>query len=96
MGSCLTLRNKLLEETHMLIKQETLFGGGKGTQENCSAAWLTGSSFMVIGFISGLPLASHSDSASFLVVHASLNQDGCRREGSWEVVGHVASPFDLS
>ena len=80
----------------MLIKQQTLFRRCMGTQENCSAVWLTVSSFMVIGFISGLSLADLSDSASFLVVHALFNQDGCQREGFWEVVGLVASPFDLS
>ena len=79
----------------MLIKQQTLFGRRKGTQGNCSAVWLTVYSFMVIGFISGLSLADHSDSASFLVVHALFNQDGCQ-QGFWEVVGLVASPFDLS
>ena len=26
----------------------------------------------------------------------SLSQDGCQREGFWEVVEHVVSPFDLS
>jgi len=31
-------------------------------------------------------LASHSDSESFLVVHALFSQDGCQREGFWEVV----------
>ena len=44
MGSCLTLRNELSEETHVLTEQETLLGRGrlsgeqegKGTQENCS------------------------------------------------------------
>ena len=30
LGSCLTLRNELSEETHVLTKQETLLG--KGTQ----------------------------------------------------------------
>ena len=34
-----------------------------------------------------------SDSESFLVVHALFSQD---REGFWEVVGHVVSPFELS
>ena len=29
-GSCLTLRNELFEETHMLTKQETLLGRGTG------------------------------------------------------------------
>ena len=51
---------------------------------------------MVMGLVSGLSLASHSDSESFLVVHALFSQDGCQREGFWEVVGHVLSPFDLS
>ena len=50
---------------------------------------------MVMGLVSGLSLASHSDSESFLVVHALFSQDGCQREGFWEVVRHV-SPFDLS
>ena len=35
---------------------------GKGIQENCSALWLAVSGFMVIGLVSGLSLASHSDS----------------------------------
>ena len=51
---------------------------------------------MVMGLVSGLSLASHSDSESFLVVQALFSQDGCQREGFWEVVGHVVSPFDLS
>ena len=70
--------------------------GGKGTQENGSATWLAVSRFMVMGFVSGLSLASHSDSESFLVVQALFSPDGCQREGFWEVVGHVVSPFDLS
>ena len=49
-----------------------------------------------MGLVSGWSLANHSDSESFLVVHALFNQDGCQREGFWEVVGHVFSPFDLS
>ena len=51
---------------------------------------------MVMGLGSRLSLANHSDSESFLVVHALFSQDGCQREGFWEVVGHVVSPFDLS
>ena len=47
------------------------------------------------GLVSRLSLANHSDSESFLVVHALFSQDGCQREGFWEVVRHV-SPFDLS
>ena len=50
---------------------------GKGTQENCSAAWLEVLGFMVMGLVSRLSLANHSNSESFLMVHASLSQDGC-------------------
>ena len=49
-----------------------------------------------MGLVSGLSLAKHSDSGSLLGVHALLSQDGCQQEGFWEVIGHVASPFDLS
>ena len=51
---------------------------------------------MVMGLVSGLSSANHSDSESFLGVHTLFSQDGCQREGFWEVVGHVVSPFDLS
>ena len=74
LGSCLTLGNELSEETHVLTKQEILLGKGgeqkgKGTQEN-SVTWLAVSGFMVMGLVSGLSSANHSDSESFLVVHA--------------------------
>ena len=69
---------------------------GKGTQENCSATWLAVSGFMVMRLVSRLSLANHSDSESFLVVHALFSQDGCQREGFWEVIRHMVSPFDLS
>ena len=58
--------------------------------------WLTVSGFTVMGLISRLSLANHSDSESVLAAHASLSQDGCQQEGLWEVVRHVVSPFDLS
>ena len=51
---------------------------------------------MVMGLVSELCLANRSDSESFLVVHTLFSQDGCQREGFWEVVRHVVSPFDLS
>ena len=51
---------------------------------------------MVMRLVSGLSLANHSESESFLVVHALFSQDGCQRKGFWDVVGHVVSPFDLS
>ena len=87
----------------MLTKQEILLG--KGTQVESSRVreprrtavkWLAFSGFMVMGFVSGLSLPNHFDSESFLVVHALFSQDGCQREGFWEVVGHMLSPFDLS
>ena len=49
-----------------------------------------------MGLVFGLFLTNHSDSESFLVAHALFSQDGCQREGFWEMVGHVVSPFDVS
>ena len=67
-GSCLTLGNELSEETHVLTKQEILLERaprgeqeGKGPQANSSVTWLAVSGFMVIGLVSGLSLANHSD-----------------------------------
>ena len=84
LGSCLTLRNELSEKTRALTKQETIGKGppggeqwGKGTQEDCSAAWLAVLGFMVMGLVSRWSLANHSNSESFLMAHASLSQDGC-------------------
>ena len=51
---------------------------------------------MVMGLVFRVSLANHSDSKSFLVVHALLSQHGFQQEGFREVVGHVASPLDLS
>ena len=84
LGSCLTLRNELSEETHELSKQEIVLGKSAQAESsrvrepkaNCSATWLTVSGFMVMGLVSRLSLANHSDSESFLVVHASLSQGG--------------------
>ena len=104
LGSCLTLRNELSKGTHVLTKQEILLG--KGTQvesrrvreprRTALPQWLAVLGFMVTGLVSGLSLASHFHSESFLKVQALFSQDGCQREGFWEVVGHVVSPFDLS
>ena len=58
--------------------------------------WLTVLGFMVMELASRMSLTNHCDSESLLVVHALLSQDGCQREGFWEVVGHMVSPFDLS
>jgi len=49
----------------------------------------------VMGLLSWWALANHSDSESFLGVHTLFSQDGCQREGFWEVVRHVISPYDL-
>ena len=82
----------------MLTKQGILLGKqeGKGAQENCSVTWLAVLGFMVMGLVSGLSLANHSDSESFLVVHALFSQEGCQRDGFWEVVRQVVPPFHLS
>ena len=58
-----------------------------------TALWLAVSGFMVMGLVSRLSLASHSDSESLLVVHTFFSQDGCQREGFWEVVRHVLLTF---
>ena len=56
-GSCLTLRNELSREPHILTKQKTLLGteawgeekSVKGTQKNHAAMWLAASGFMLMG-----------------------------------------------
>ena len=87
---CADKARDFIGKEHPVREQE-----GKGTHENSSTMWLAVLSFMVIGLVSELSLANHSDSESFLAVHALFSQDGCQR-GLWEVVGHVVSPFDLS
>ena len=54
------------------------------------------SDFMMMGFVSMLSLANHSDSETFLVVHALSSRDGCQQEGFWKVAGHAELPFDPS
>ena len=58
---------------------------------------LTVSGFMVIWFLSGLSLASHSELASFLGTHAPLSRDGFQRGGSWEVgrISGLESPVSF-
>ena len=57
----------------------------KGTQENCSATWLAVSGFMVMGLVSGLSLANHSDSESCLVAQpCSAKMDAREKDsGRW-------------
>ena len=88
----------------MLTKQEILLGKGtqvesSGVREPRRTALPRGSHshiFRVMALVSGLSLGNHSDSQSFLVVHALFSQDGCQKEGFGKVVGHWVSPFDLS
>lgn len=71
---------------------------GKGTQEDCSAAWLPVSGFTVMWLISRLSLANRSDSGSFMVARASFSQDRFKSEGLWEVgrTYGLESPFGFS
>ena len=102
-GSCLTPRNEFSEETHMLTKQEISLGKGTWVESRrvrgprrTALPRGSQSGFTVMGLGSRLSLANHSDSESCLVVHTLFSHDGCQREGFWDVVGHVVSPFDLS
>ena len=67
----------------MLTKQDILLGKGirvessRVREPRRTAGWLSVLGFMVMGLVSGWSLANHSNSVSFLVVHASLSQDGC-------------------
>ena len=92
MGSCLTLGNELSEERSAVQARDFLgkgcWGGGQegeGNGENSSATCLTVSGFMVIGLVSDLSLASHSELGYFLRAHASLSQAGFQRGESWGV-----------
>ena len=82
-----------------MTKQELLLGKGTRVESRRVREPRTplprGLGFMVMGFVSGLSLANHSDSESFLMAHSLFSQDGCHREGFWEVVRHALSPFDL-
>ena len=51
---------------------------GKETQEGCSATWVVVSGVMVMGLVSWLSLANHSNSESYLVMHALFSQDRCQ------------------
>ena len=81
----------------MLTKQEILLG--KGTQVESRRVREPRRTalpcFLVIGLVSGLSLANHSDSR-VLTGGARLVQQRWMPERFWEVVGHVVSPFDLS
>lgn len=96
-NSCLTLGEELSKEVHMLTKQETLLGKGASAEGSRvrGPKRTPVSGFMVIGLVSRLSSANHSDPESFLVLHALLSLDGCHQKGFWEVVVHVLSLFDF-
>ena len=89
-GSCLTLRNELSEDTRVDRARDLVGKGclgreqqGKRTQGNCSATRLAVSGFMVTVLVSRLSLANHlacahmwSDSGSCLVACASISPGG--------------------
>ena len=99
MGSCLTLGNELSEERSAVQARDFIGKGcqvrgqeGERNRENCSATWLTVSGFMVIGLVSSLSLASHSELGSFLGhVHHSAELDS-----SEEDPGKLVGPLDWS
>ena len=81
MGSCLTLRNELSEETHMLTKQEALLEKGAPAESSrvreprrralpcgCNLRFYSnGVSFQVVSGQSSYLARTWSDSGSFLV-----------------------------
>ena len=62
--------------------------------------WLTVLGFMVMGLVSRLSQAYHSDLESFLVACTWLSLDGIQQEGFWQINRtyglSLLSPFDLS
>ena len=94
-GSCLTLVNELPKETHA-DKARDFIGKGslggeqqdKGTQENCSATWLEMLAFIVIGLLSSLSLAKHSDpGSSWWQTHHLVKMDSSEKD-SRRLAGH--------
>ena len=82
LGSCLTLRNELSEETHVLIKQEILLGKGtrvesRRVRERRRIALPQFVGFMVMGLV-------------WVVFGQSF-----QLRVFWEVDRHTVSPFDL-
>ena len=97
MGAPVSCSEMNCSRRHVLTKQEILLSKGHlGEEQEDSVAWLEVSGFMMMGLVSRLSLANHSDSGSFLVVHVSLSQDGFQQGGFWEVVGHVVSPCEMN
>ena len=91
MGSCLTFRNELSQETQLLTKRETLLGNvtwaerARRVKEPRRTALPRGSQSPALGLVSMFSQTSRSDSGSFLVASASLSQEGFQWRGFWEV-----------
>ena len=105
MGTCLTLRNELSEETYMLTKQEISLGRGAWVEssrvrEHRRNALPYGLQFLVLCNWVGFQIVAGQSLwlRYFLIVYASLSQDGFQRGGFWEVSRTYgpASHFDLS
>ena len=73
---------------------------GEGNGENCSATCLTVSGFMVVGFLSGLSLANHSELGSSWGHVRHLVEMDSSKEDPGRLVGPLdwsfPSPSDLS
>lgn len=87
----------------MLTKQGALLGraagrraAGRGRKNQDCSRLMELSGPALTGFVSGLSLTPHPDSGSFLAASAWPSQDGVQQGAFWEVVGHMAPPFDLS
>jgi len=102
-GSCLTLRNELSKETHMLKKQETLLGRS-ARAESCKVRNPRG---LLCHVVHSLRLYGNvvnfravSGQSFWLRVLSGVAQPRFQWGGFWEVVGHMdwhlLSPFDLS
>ena len=82
LGSCVTLRNELSEETHVLTKQEILLGKGTRVESSRVREPRTALGFMVMGLVFRWSLANHSNSESFLNPHRSAKMDASKKD-SW-------------
>ena len=99
MAFCLTLGSELSEERSAIQARDFIGKGcrgggqeGEGNGENRSATWLTVSGFLVIGLVSGLSLASHSElDPSWGHTHHSAEMDS-----SEEDPGKLVGPLHYS
>ena len=79
-------------------KQETLLGrGDREESSRTPGMWLEVSGFTEMQLVSGLSLANHLDSVSFLVAHTSLSQDEFQCKGFSELgrTYHLLPPLLL-